>query len=246
MRRRRDVFLVLGVLACGTVACRHSHPGIPAAAPVAATPAGRLEGTVTYRQRIALAPGAVIKVSLADTSAEGLRWNQVIITTGENVPIHFSVPFDPASLRPGWTYFAVASITVRERLIFASPAWAPALGPGAPDVLELVLGTPDPVAGTWTRPIPTQETRTEGLELSPQGGLTLLNICSLRGVSWRRQGDTLLLATRTDRYTDPVATRAVVVMPEDSLMTIGGGAAYFSGRWTRLPAGSHLADDCAS
>ena len=241
--RPSTILAALGLCVTGAISCRHGPPA-SAPSPAVATPSGRLEGTVTYRPRIALPSGSIIRVTLADTAPGGTRWTQVITTTGQNVPVRFSVPFDAALIRPDRPYLAVASIQTGGRLTFASPAWVLALGPGAPASLELVLGIPDPVVGTWTRPIPTQGSRTEGLELTPEGGLALINICSMQGVSWRRSGDTVVLATRTERYPDPMMLRAIIRQVDDTGLVIERGGGYFVGRWTRLPMNGTLASDC--
>ncbi|MFI5209564.1 MAG: YbaY family lipoprotein [Gemmatimonadales bacterium] len=231
-------------LAAGAIACMH-HASGPAPSPAVATPSGRLEGSVTYLSRIALPAGSIIRVTLADTSTGGMRWTQVITTGGENVPVHFSVSYDASLIVPGHSYFAVASIQSGSRLTFASPTWVPALGPGASTSIILELRAPDPLSGIWIRPIPTQETRTEGIDLTPQGDLVLINICSMRGDHWRRSGDTLVIATSTDRYPDPVFLRATVRQLEDSVLVIERGGGYFAGRWSHLAPGHSLADDCA-
>jgi putative lipoprotein len=233
---------LLGLCAATSLACHHTPP--PSGSPVAATPSGRLEGTVTYRSRIALPPGSVVRVTLGDTAAGGMRWTQVIATTGENVPVPFSIPFDAALTRPDSTYFAIASIQSGGRITFASPVWVPALGPGAPASLELVLRIPDPLVGAWTRPVPSQESRTEGIELTPQGSLVLINICSMRGVSWNRSGDTLELATNTERYPDPLILRTTISQVDDTGLVIEKGGGYFVGRWHRRPLDRPLHDDC--
>ena len=231
-------------LAAGASACMHQSSS-SAPSPEVATPSGRLEGSVTYLSRIALPAGSIIRVTLADTAAGGLRWTQVITTAGENVPIQFSVPYDASLIQPDRPYFAVASIQSGGRLTFASPAWVPVLGPGAPAAIELVLRVPDPVAGTWIRPIPTQESRTEGMELTPQGDLVLINICSMRGDYWQRSGDTLVIATSTERYPDPVMLRAAIRQLEDSMLVVERGGGYFAGRWSYLSPGHPLSDECA-
>ena len=231
-------------LATGAAACTHQSSS-SAPSPEVATPSGRLEGSVTYLSRIALPARSIIRITLADTAVGGMHWTQVIVTAGENVPIHFSIPYDASLIQPDRPYFAAASIESGSRLTFASPAWVPALGPGAPASIELVLRVPDPVAGIWTRPIPTQESRTEGMDLTPQGDLVLINICSMRGDYWRRSGDTLVIATSTERYPDPVMLRAAIRQFEDSVLVVERGGGYFAGRWTHLSPGYSLADECA-
>jgi len=234
---------VLGLTA-GATACSHQSSG-SAPSPEMATPSGRLEGSVTYSSRIALPAGSILRITLADTAAGGMRWSQTIVTGGENVPIRFSIPYDASLIQPGRSYLAVASIQSGGRLTFASPAWVPAIGPGAPASLELLLRVPDPLAGVWIRPVPTQESRTEGMDFTPQGDLVLINICSMRGDFWRRSGDTLVIATSTERYPDPLLLRAAIRLLEDSVLIVERGGGYFTGRWSHIAPGHSLADECS-
>lgn len=65
-------------------------------------------GTVTYLQRIALPPDAVVTVRIEDVSkADALAevmGEQVIQTKGAQVPIPFSVPYDPDKIIDNHTY----------------------------------------------------------------------------------------------------------------------------------------------
>jgi uncharacterized lipoprotein YbaY len=80
-----------------------------------ATPAAAVTGTVTYLQRIALASGSVVTVRLQDVSRADapavVLGEQVITTTGQQVPIPFSIAYDPATIVPTNTYSVAARIT---------------------------------------------------------------------------------------------------------------------------------------
>ncbi len=90
--------------------------------PVAASAEEKtITGEVLYRERIALPRQAVltvqlIDVSLADAPAKVLG-QQKIAPAGQ-VPIKFTVPFDPAAIRTGMSYALQARITVDDRLWF--------------------------------------------------------------------------------------------------------------------------------
>jgi putative lipoprotein len=65
-------------------------------------------GTVTYLQRIALPPDAVVTVRIEDVSkmdvpAEVIG-EQIIKTNGAQVPIPFEVPYDPSQIDDRYTY----------------------------------------------------------------------------------------------------------------------------------------------
>lgn len=71
-------------------------------------------GVVTYRQRIALPPDAVVRVQLEDTSRADapaiVLGEQVIEAMGRQVPIPFSIPYDPAHINPNGRYTLRARI----------------------------------------------------------------------------------------------------------------------------------------
>jgi uncharacterized lipoprotein YbaY len=71
-------------------------------------------GVVTYRQRIALLPEAIVRVQLQDVSRADapavVLGEQVIETMGRQVPFAFSIPYDPTAIDPRGRY------TVRARI----------------------------------------------------------------------------------------------------------------------------------
>lgn len=110
----------------------------------AAAPTGRLEGVVTYRQRIALPPNAVVEVQLQDISradaAATVLASQTIETQGKQVPIPFVLEYDPAEINPVMTYAVSARITVDGKLTWISTTIHPVLTRGAPtNNVEIVV-----------------------------------------------------------------------------------------------------------
>lgn len=77
-----------------------------------ATTDATLTGTVSYRQRVALLPGAVVEVQLQDSTGAVVA-SQAITTSGENVPIPFTLAYDPAQLDEQGAYGLVATITLK-------------------------------------------------------------------------------------------------------------------------------------
>jgi putative lipoprotein len=80
-----------------------------------------IAGEVTYRERIALPPDAVLMVELADISLAD-RPPAVIakrrIAPAGQVPIRFEIGFDPKAIEQGRIYTLQARIFVGERLLF--------------------------------------------------------------------------------------------------------------------------------
>ena len=101
--RHALVYIILAGLMLAATACANTFPTTlvsptePSNPPAAASESlpGTLSGTVTYRQRIALAPDAVVEVTLQDVSkadapAEMIS-TQKIETNGAQVPIAYTL-----------------------------------------------------------------------------------------------------------------------------------------------------------
>lgn len=136
------IFITLGCLAALSLA------GCAGASEKAA-----VTGMVTYLQRIALPPDAVVTVriedvSRADAPAE-LIGEQVIQTKGAQVPIPFAVPYDPEKIVENHTY----SLRVRIEdgaggLLFINDTSVPVITRGSPtEQVEVIVvpagGQPD-------------------------------------------------------------------------------------------------------
>lgn len=111
----------------------------PAAAQSAVT------GTVTYRQRIALPPDAVVRVQLQDTSRAdapaATLGEQVIETMGRQVPFSFSIPYDSAAINPSGRYTVRARIeSPTGQLLWTSTQAYPVITGGNPTSdIEIVV-----------------------------------------------------------------------------------------------------------
>lgn len=113
-------------------------------------------GTVTYRERIALSPGAIVTVQLRDTSlmdvASELIAEQVITNPGQ-VPIAYEVYYNENDINPRNTYSIQARITESDgRLAFINDTAYDVITRGNPTRVDMVLvivqPPPDPT-GEW-------------------------------------------------------------------------------------------------
>ena len=98
-------------------------------------PAAAVSGTVTYLQRIALPPNAVVEVKLVDVSRQdvpAIVLGEQIITNPGQVPIPFEIAYDPASIDPRFTYAVQVRITADGQLLFISDTVTPVITRGAP------------------------------------------------------------------------------------------------------------------
>lgn len=91
-----------------------------ASVPDQASPVVVVTGSVTYRERIALPPGAVLTVSVEDVSradAPATTLARTAVTVDGQVPVPFSVAIDAADIDPR------ARVAVRARLRSSVGTW---------------------------------------------------------------------------------------------------------------------------
>lgn len=129
----------LAALGISTVALL-SALAVPAAGQSGAT----VTGAVTYLQRIALPPDAVVKVQIQDVSrADAIATvigEQVIPTEGKQVPFPYSASYDPASIVASNRYVVRATITQGDTLLFTTDTVIPVITNGSPtENVEIVV-----------------------------------------------------------------------------------------------------------
>lgn len=111
--------------------------------------AGTLEGTVAYRERIALPPQAVFEASLEDVSladAPSKTLGFARMESPNHSPIQFSIPYDDSQVQPQHRYAVRGKITLGDKLLFTTDRTYPVLtqGNNAELVLQLrAVGNPD-------------------------------------------------------------------------------------------------------
>jgi putative lipoprotein len=132
---RRLLSLVLLVAGCSQA------PVVPAAGGGAVT--NQITGSVTYRERIALPPTAVVTVRLVDVSladaASVLITEQVIVTDGRQVPFEFALAYDASRILPSHTYAVQVRIENDGKLLFISDTMHRVITRDAPTRVEIVL-----------------------------------------------------------------------------------------------------------
>jgi uncharacterized lipoprotein YbaY len=107
-----------------------------------ASPAGAVTGTVTYRERMAMPPDAVVIVEVEDTSRMDVAAEQVgiqVIENPGNVPVRFSVGFDPVDIVDSHSYSVRATITSGDRLLWTTDTNYPVITRGNPLTADLLL-----------------------------------------------------------------------------------------------------------
>lgn len=107
----------------------------------AATPA-RVTGSVTYRERIALPPGYVLRVELLDVSRQDVAAERIAVVEmrpRRQVRIGYSLSYDPRRIVPSHTFSVSARIFIDGRLVFISDRINGIITRGRPNVADIVL-----------------------------------------------------------------------------------------------------------
>jgi putative lipoprotein len=103
---------------------------------------GAIKGTATYRERMALPPGAVLEATLENVSRADAPSELVGRTRIEqpgNPPIRFEIPFDTSRIDPRGRYTVRATITVDGKPFFTTDQHHPVLTGGGGSEVKLLL-----------------------------------------------------------------------------------------------------------
>jgi putative lipoprotein len=123
--------------------CATSPSSQPNVASSTSSLAGVVTGNASYRERVALLPGAVMRVTLEDVSmadAAATVIAETIIQPERQVPIPFTLPYDPARIDPSHRY----AIRVRIENEQGGAMWATTqhygvITQGNPDHVDVLL-----------------------------------------------------------------------------------------------------------
>ena len=106
-------------------------------------PTANLSGTVTYRERIALTPDAVMEVKLLDVSRADAPAvtiaEQRIKLDGRQVPITFELPYDPNRISERSRYSSQVRILERNQLRFISSQSYPVIARGHGETVNIIV-----------------------------------------------------------------------------------------------------------
>ena len=102
-----------------------------------------VSGTVTYRQRSALPPGAMLTVSIIDVSRQDapstVIAEQRVPTAGKQVPFSFDLAYDRSKIQERNRYAVRAEIRDGERLLFTTDTSYPVITQGNPRNVEIIV-----------------------------------------------------------------------------------------------------------
>ncbi|ELO9004585.1 YbaY family lipoprotein [Salmonella enterica] len=93
-----------------------------------------VSGTVWIRQKVALAPDAVLTVTLSDASLANapskVLSQKAVRTEGKQAPFSFVLPFNPSDIQPNARILLSAAITVDNKLVFITDSVKPVINNG--------------------------------------------------------------------------------------------------------------------
>jgi putative lipoprotein len=158
MRRPNKLtMIVLGMLLLAACTPGSKNATKPAGLSV---PASAVTGTVTYVQRSALPPTAVIEVQLQDVSKQDapaeVISTQSMVADGKQVPFLYELKYDPAKIDPAHRYAVRATIKDGGQLLFTSTQSTPVITNGAPTSnVEIVVEPVSSAGGTTAQSVIT-------------------------------------------------------------------------------------------
>ncbi len=110
-------------------------------APAAQAETRVLDGTVTYREKMLLPPGARVQVQLADVSladAPAKVLGETTFTPKTPVPLRFRIKYDDRNVTPNHSYALQARITLGDELLFTNTSRHAVFG-DQPDATEILV-----------------------------------------------------------------------------------------------------------
>jgi putative lipoprotein len=103
---------------------------------------GKVTGTVSYRERIAIDPAWTVTVELSDVTradAPAVPLSTQNLKDVDGVPVPFELLYDPASIDSTHEYAVSARITHDGRLLWTSDARHAVLTRGASSYVEILV-----------------------------------------------------------------------------------------------------------
>lgn len=220
-----------------------------------------VSGTVTYRERIAMPPNAVVKVQVADISkadAPAEVIGEQVIDNPGNVPVAFRVPYDASKIVDNNTYAVSARIDVDGKLMWINTQRYTVITNGNPtsdiEVLVERVGQAAQAAPTTASETPAATETPAAPSETPAATETPATAPSLTGTEWQWQSTTTpageITVTDPTRYTLTFNTDGRVAIKADcnnatTTYTVDGDKITFGPIATTLmacPPGSQDSD----
>lgn len=168
-----------------------------------------IEGTATYRERMALPPDAVFEATLEDVSrmdAPSSVLGQARIEQPGNPPFHFTIQYDPTQIQPNHVYSVRARVLVGEHLLFTTDQRYQVLTQGHGSEIAMIVLR----------------------RASSTGGQSDSNPTALRKTYWKL----VQIGERSITAADQQQEAYLVFQTEDGKVTGSGGCNRLTGGYT--------------
>jgi len=90
-----------------------------------------------------------------------------------------------------------------------------------------------PLSGTWMRPIGSGVAGREGMSFAADGSLGLVGIHTMSGLTWRVEGDALIVTTSSGRSAEAVESRLHIDELGAERLRLSADAEYLAGTYQR-------------
>ncbi|HEX2665893.1 MAG TPA: META domain-containing protein [Candidatus Acidoferrum sp.] len=144
--------------------------------------AGRVEGTATFRERMALPASALFEAVLEDVSRADAAAKVIARTRIEHPgypPIRFQIIYEPAKIEQNHDYSVRARITDGERMLFTTVQFYPVLTHGNGNEVSLLLSR------TTGPPAPSSAPSETSLSVLPATFLGMLPCADCPGIRYQ-------------------------------------------------------------
>jgi putative lipoprotein len=108
---------------------------------------GVIAGEVRFARDVTLPGGAVVTVSLQDTSladASAVELGRVVISDADRLPVRFRIEYDPDRISEGNEYSLSARVTLGDELLYVNDTVHTVLTRGAPRNRDVVVVSTNP------------------------------------------------------------------------------------------------------
>lgn len=137
------ILLVIPLLLLQACQVSNPEPTPTTQTPTAQTTEPVINGTITYRQKIALPADALVRIEILDASERVRDFVVVAEQTIKNpgtVPIKFQIRYAPEKIDPNHQYHLLARIEDRSgRILFISTKAYPVISKGSANNLEVIV-----------------------------------------------------------------------------------------------------------
>ncbi len=192
-----------------------------------------IQGTASYRERMALPGGAVLEVELLDIShadAPSECLASLRIKPQGQVPIPFTLPYDPSLIDERYTYAVTAKLIHEGRILFRSDSVHRVLTRGAGDSVEIMMirlpgerAQPSLVGPTWVAEDIDQQGVIDNLQshvtFTLDGRVQGSGGCNAFTGSYTLEGDRLAIGTAGGQLAATLKACPEAVMHQEARFT---------------------------